>query len=325
VTDQYCSLLTAHCSLNKNLLAFSAGIDSSALFFMLIEQEISFDIAIVDYGLRAQSSEETAHARALAQQYNLTCHIAKAPQFSSHFEQQARAFRYQFFEKLIAEHGYATLLTAHQLNDQLEWLLMRLSRGAGVSELIGMEPVSQRAGYHLVRPLLAYSKEELLAYLQEHNHPYFIDTSNYEEQYERNRFRRVFSDPLIQQYKEGIKRSIHYLREDARRLREQYETVYTQKQLRIIRLHDPRSKTRAADQALKELGYLLTAFQRQEIAAKPSLVIGGKWALAQQDDLLYIAPYLTVDMPKRFKEQCRIAKIPTKIRPYLFVENISIP
>ena len=54
----------------KNLLAFSAGVDSVALFFLLLEQNISFDIAIVDYNLRAQSKDEISYAKELAFKYN---------------------------------------------------------------------------------------------------------------------------------------------------------------------------------------------------------------------------------------------------------------
>ena len=50
----------------KNLLAFSAGVDSTALFFLLNDSNIDFDIAIVDYGLREQSKNEVAHAKNLA-------------------------------------------------------------------------------------------------------------------------------------------------------------------------------------------------------------------------------------------------------------------
>ncbi len=320
--------LTPHSSFliqKKNLLAFSGGIDSSALFFLLIEHDIPFDIAIVDYGLRAESREEIAHAKALAERYELRCYTVQAPHFKSHFEQQARAFRYRFFENLIQEHGYDTLLTAHQLNDQLEWLLMRLGRGAGVSELIGLAPVSQREGYTLVRPLLEYSKEELLEYLQAHNYPYFIDSSNSDERYERNYFRKQFSDPLLAAHKEGIRQSMRYLREDKQRLEADFETLYRDKALYIITLHHPQAKAKAADQTLKKLGYLLTAAQRKEIAKEQSLVIGGVWAIEEQQGLLYIAPYRTADMPKSFKEQCRIAKIPAKIRPYLYVEKITLP
>jgi len=308
---------------NKNLLAFSAGVDSSALFFILLENNIPFDIALVNYGTRENSDTEEAHARALAKQYNLSCHTIKAPIFKTHFEKNARDFRYTFFETLIKEHSYDTLLTAHQLNDQLEWLLMRLTKGAGTSELIGLEPESQRNGYTLIRPLLEYSKEELLNYLQSNNHPYFIDESNNDEKYERNKFRKQFASPLMAEYKEGIKRSFNYLRSDKKRLEEDFEVLYSQKDLKIIKLHSLSAKVKASDLALKALGYLLSSSQRQEIEKEKSLVIGGKWAVELQDDLLYIAPYLTADMPKVFKEKCRVLKVPSKIRAYCFKENVN--
>ncbi len=307
----------------KNLLAFSAGIDSSALFFLLIEHNIPFDIAIVDYGTREQSKAEVAHAEALAKEYGLACYTAEAPRFYSDFEARARKFRYDFFERLIAEHGYDNLLTAHQLNDQLEWLLMRLTKGAGVRELVGMAPVTQRKGYRIVRPLLDYPKAQLLTYLEAHDRPYFVDESNRSPRYERNRFREVFSDPLIAHYAEGIARSFGYLREEKQRLDADYETVAEIQSLRILKLHSLQARSYAADTALKQLGYLLSAAQREEIANTPSLVIGGKWAVACHEAHLYIAPYTTTNMPKKFKERCRINKIPAKIRPYLYEARID--
>ena len=313
----------SHLKEKKNLLAFSSGVDSSALFFLLLGNNIKFDIALVNYGTRENSDKEEAHAKALAEKYNLTFHTIKAPKFKTHFEKSARDFRYDFFETLIDEYEYDTLLTAHQLNDQLEWLLMRLTKGAGVSELIGLEPISQRKNYTLVRPLLQYSKEELLEYLETHNHPYFIDESNSDEKYERNRFRKTFSDPLIAEYKEGIKRSFEYLRKDKENLEKEFETIYSEKALRVIKLYSLSAKVKAADLALKELGYLLSAPQRHEIEQEDSLVIGGEWAVELKDDLLHIAPYMTSNMPKAFKETCRSLKIPSKIRPYLFQTNIN--
>jgi tRNA(Ile)-lysidine synthase len=307
----------------KNLLAFSAGIDSSALFFLLIEHRIKFDIAIVDYGIRAQSNEEVAHAKALAKQYGLRCHVVTAPQWESHFEEQARAFRYNFFESLIQKEGYETLLTAHQLNDRLEWFLMRLGKGAGTVELAGMAPVVHKENYLLVRPLLDYSKEELLDYLKMNNYPYFVDESNHDETYERNYFRKHFSDPLLAEFKEGIKQSLHYLHKDKALIEGLYETIYAHKSLRILRLYSPYVKSRAADTTLKPFGYLLSNAERHAIDTQESLVVGRKWAVETTDVLLYIAPYLTTEMPKHFKEQCRIAKIPPKIRPYLYQENID--
>jgi len=318
--SSYLSLLTK----SKNLLAFSAGVDSSALFFLLIDNNIPFDIALVNYGTRENSNKEEAHAKALAKKHNLVFHTIKAPKFTTHFEKNARDFRYDFFETLINEHKYDTLLTAHQLNDQLEWLLMRLTKGAGTSELIGLEPMSRRNGYMLIRPLLEHSKEELLNYLESNDHPYFVDESNSDEKYERNKFRKQFSDPLMAEYKEGIKRSFDYLRRDKESLEKDFETIYFQKELRVIKLHALSAKVKAADLALKELGYLLSASQRQEIEKEKSLVIGGKWAVEFQNDTLYIAPYLSTDMPKVFKEKCRVLKVPSKIRAYCFEEDIQL-
>ncbi len=307
----------------KNLLAFSAGIDSSALFFLLLENKIPFDIALVNYGTRENSDREEEHAYALAKKHHLTCHTVKAPKFTSHFEQNARNFRYKYFEDLIKTQGYNTLLTAHQLNDQLEWFLMRLTKGAGVSELLGLEEVSQREGYTLIRPLLPYSKEELVEYLKAHEHPYFIDESNSNEKYERNRFRKTFSDPLITEFKEGIARSFEYIRNDKAILEKGFEVIYSEKQLRIIKLYTQESKTKAIDLALKNLGYLLSASQREEIGKEDSLVIGEEWAIERQGEFIYIAPYLDIVMPKKFKEKCRIQKIPSKIRAYCFQEGID--
>ena len=307
----------------KNLLAFSAGIDSSALFFLLMENNIKFDIAIVDYNVREQSKKEVAHAKTLAKKHKLFCHNIKAPKFDTHFEKKARDFRYEFFESLISIEGYDNLLTAHQLNDQLEWMLMRLSKGAGVSELLGLSALTKKETHTLIRPLLDYSKEDLLEYLQDHDHPYFIDESNSDETYERNAFRKQFSDPLMAKYKEGIKRSFDYLSKDKERLESEFETLYAEKKLRVIKLHTLASKVKAVDLSLKKLGYLLSASQRQEIEKETSLVIGGEWAIELQNDLLYISPYITTDMPKKFKEACRVTNIPSKIRPYIFKENIT--
>ena len=307
----------------KNLLAFSAGVDSSALLFLLLEHHIPFDIALVNYGTRESSDAEEEHAKCLAEKYGFKCYTTRAPCFESRFEEQARGFRYGFFEELIREEGYETLLTAHQLNDQLEWLLMRLSKGAGLSELIGLDAVSQKEHYHLVRPLLEVSKEELLAYLESNGYPYFIDESNREVKYERNYFRKHFSDPLIAEYKEGIRRSFRYLKSDQKRLESQFELLYREKELHIIRLHLPEAKVQAADNILKKMGYLMSAAQREALERSESLVIGGKWAIEVKNDLLYIAPYCTTDMPKAFREQCRVAKIPAKIRAYLFEADID--
>ena len=306
----------------RNLLAFSAGVDSSALFFILIEHNISFDIALVNYGLRQQAKEEELYASQLSKKHNLKAHIAHAPKFENNFEKNARDFRYAFFDKLMS--NYDNLLTAHQLNDQLEWFLMRLTKGAGVHELMGLEEVSLRKDYKVVRPLLQYSKDELLKYLKTNNHHYFIDKSNFEPCYERNIFREKFSNELLEKYSEGIKRSFNYLKEDKEVLKSGVKELFHQKELFVIGYKHSYQVPRVVDQYLKKLGYLLSASQRKELKHENSIVFGGKWAVEIIEDRIFIAPYSTVAMPKKFKEECRLDDIPSKIRPYLFREKIEI-
>jgi len=307
----------------KNLLAFSAGVDSSALFFLLIEKQIQFDIALVNYGLRKESQLEEEYALALAKEYNLKAYTTKAPKFDNNFEKNARDFRYSFFENIIKEHGYNNLITAHQLNDQLEWLLMRLTKGAGVVELLGLEELSQKRGYRLIRPILHLSKDELLEYLNKNGHRYFIDSSNSDEKYERNYFRKNFTDDLIKRYKRGIARSFEYLKEDKRLLLNGYRELFHHKELYIIELKNLAIKSRVVDIYLKKLGYLLSSSQREELNRENSIVFGGVWAVEVVDDMIYIAPYIKKIMPKKVKETFRVAKIPPKVRGYCYISGLN--
>ena len=306
----------------RNLLAFSAGVDSSALFFILLKHNISFDIALVNYGLREQANEEEDYALELSKKYTLKAHITHAPQFENNFEKNARDFRYAFFDRLMS--NYDNLLTAHQLNDQLEWFLMRLTKGAGVHELMGLEEVSVRKEYKIIRPLLQYSKEELLHYLKSNNYRYFVDKSNFELCYERNIFREKFANRLLESYSEGIKRSFNYLKEDKEALNSGVKELFHQRELFVIGYKYPYQVPRVVDQYLKKLGYLLSASQREELKYENSIVFGGEWAVEVTENRIFIAPYSTKSMPKKFKEMCRVAKIPSKIRPYLFREEIIL-
>lgn len=307
----------------KILIAFSGGVDSSALFFLLSQSGLRCDLAIVDYEIRKESTDEVAYAKELALEHKVDCFVAKAPHFSSDFEAKAREFRYSFFEQIIQSHHYDILLTAHQLNDQLEWFFMRLSKGAGVSELVGLRDVVKKANYLLVRPLLEYSKAELLEYLKRGKKRYFVDSTNSDEKYERNYFRLQFSDKMVERYKDGIKKSFEYIKRDAHMLEENCEVIFQEKNLIIARLKNKNYKSKATDILLKRLGYLLSAKQRKDIDSHSDIVIGGAWAIGLSEDLLFVSPYIKTVMSKRFKEWCRIAQIPPLIRGYIYQEQIK--
>lgn len=318
------SAVQSHLRGQKNLLAFSAGVDSSALFFLLQDTNIEFDIALVNYGLRPEADDEEAYALSLAKEHSKKAFTTQAPHFTQNFEKSARDFRYAFFDELMEQHGYDNLLTAHQLNDQLEWFLMRLSKGAGLVEVLGLECFSTRQNYTLVRPLLEHSSEELLRFLDDNQFHYFIDKSNQSEIYERNRFRQRFTNELMKDYEEGIRRSFKYLKEDKSFLTQGYEELYHRHEFYLLSFEREAIKIRIIDKYLKKLGYLLSSEQRKRLKGEDSLVFGHTWAVEIQSSFIYIAPYKNGVLPKRFKEQCRVLRIPSKIRPYLYEKRINL-
>lgn len=311
-----------HLRHTKNLLAFSGGGDSTALFFLLLENHIPFDIAHVNYQTRAQSNEEEAYAKELAtkhqkQLFALTCKLDE-----HNFEHHARNERYTFFTQIIQEYGYQTLLTAHHLGDQLEWFLMQLTRGAGLVEMVGMQEKEEREHYTIIRPLLHMGKQTLQGYLQEHNISYFNDESNDTLKHLRNQFRHHYATPLIDAYEEGIARSFTYLEEDRKRLLP-HQTKRIQDLFILTRDADDLINIRHIDKALKLLGLLPSKAQRDEILRTKSCVVGGKIVVCFDKEKIFIAPYYQETMNKKFKETCRKECIPSKIRPYLSVVGID--
>jgi len=301
---------------SKNLVAFSGGGDSTALFFLLLEHGIAFDIAHVNYQTRAQSDAEESYAKTLATThhkhlFSLTCKLEE-----SNFEHHAREERYAFFETILHEHSYDTLLMAHHLGDQLEWFLMQLSRGAGLVEMLGMQEVEMRKTYTLVRPLLHVSKKTLQNYLHERKITYFNDESNESLKHLRNQFRHDYATPLMDAYEEGIAKSFVYLSEDRKRLLP-HQAKRIENLFILARDADDLINIRQIDKIIKQMGTLLTKAQRDEILKTKNCVVGGKIAVCFEEESIFIAPYLKHTMEKTFKETCRKARIPLKIRPYL--------
>lgn len=309
----------------KNLLAFSSGVDSTALFFILLENNTPFDIAIVNYNQRKQAKEEIKYAKELAKKYDKKIFIKNIELSStSNFEKNARDIRYNFFEEVIAQEQYETLITAHQLNDKFEWFLMQLSQGAGLVELIGLEEYTYKDTYQIFRPLLQYTKEELETFLNKKDIKYFIDESNFDEKYTRNYFRKNFSNELLHKFKNGIKQSFKYLENDLNSLNIDYKPIYKEKELEVFKLsNDYNIDIRVIDTSLKKRGILLSKKQRDEILKQKELVISHKIAICISNKYIFISPYENIPMDKKFKELCRINNIPKNIRAYLYKDKIK--
>lgn len=301
------------------LLAFSGGVDSTALFHLLRKHTIAFDIAHVNYHTRDGSDREEQSARDLAQKHNLQCHIHSCRLDKTNFEHRAREERYRFFTLLMKQHPYTYLLTAHQLNDRFEWMLMQLTRGAGLPEILGIRSYDERPDFTLLRPLLEYSRDEIEHYLATHQIPHFLDESNENEHYRRNRFRHLYSTPLLREYADAIGRSFRYLEEDREELIHPLEFKTMQELNWSNTSTTLRSTLYGIDQYLKSLGFLLNSHEKESLKKKKKLIVERKLCVVIEEEYLFIAPYRhTILMDKSFKEECRKRRIEPKLRGYLY-------
>jgi len=200
---------------------------------------------------------------------------------------------------------------------------MRLSQGAGCVELSGLEEISKRENYNLIRPLLNCTKDELLNYLKSNGHKYFIDSSNSDTKYRRNRFRPLANE-LLKEGKFGFIKSFDILNFESSLIKNSFQTVVKEKSLRILKLKERFALPYAVSYTLKELGYLLSGKERDALKRQNSMVIGRIWAVEYVDNLLYIAPYIQCKIPKEIRESYRIKKIPPKVRGYIYQEGIEV-
>lgn len=301
----------------RYLLGFSGGVDSSALFFLLLDSNVEFDIAIVDYRTREQSKEEVAYAKELAKTYQKLCFCIQAPRFTHNFEFQARKFRYEFFSQVISEGEYVGLILAHQLDDRFEWMMMQMCRGAGLNTLLGFDFVQNDREYLIYRPLWKVPKSKLYEYCKSKGIVYFEDKSNYENHHTRNIFRRHL-EPLMSKYSKGIERSLEYLKEEKNKLYQDIELVTLGDIVGFKRMGSARD-LHHLDLLLKKRGYVLSALQRKEIIKEGfSCEIGGKWVVGSDEKRIYLSPKTTIVMSKEFKDFSRKLKIPQNIRPSVF-------
>ena len=308
----------------RNLLAFSHGVDSTALFYLLDEAGVKFDLAIVDYNVRAQSKDEIASAQDLAAKFNKQIYVKSVQLRASNFEHEARAARYEFFSQICREQGYENLILAHQFDDKFEWFLMQLGRGAGLSELLGMQEIEVREDYVIARPLLGMRKCELERFLRERNLNYFTDETNLTEQFKRGFIRAKFSEPFLNEYFSGVKKSFEFLTTDALNLTPEISNPAP----KIYLVKRGTNELRGVDLACKRLGLVPSSAQRNECARclenGAGCVLGGKVAVGAGAKFIFVTPYIKAAMDKKFKEACRTLKIPPINRGFLFTEGTDL-
>lgn len=182
--------------------AVSGGADSLALAFLLkgyvAENGGKLTVLTVNHHLRPEAAEEAAYVFALMKQNNVAAQVLewRHRPLNKGIETKARKARYDLLTGWCREHGCRVLITAHHLRDQAETFLMRLQRGSGVDGLAAMEPVTERNGVILLRPLLDFDPQELRIFLSAKKIDWKEDASNDCDDFLRVRVRKML--PLLE-------------------------------------------------------------------------------------------------------------------------------
>ncbi len=217
---------------NKILAAVSGGIDSMVMASLLYECfNTDFAIATVNFKLRGEESDEDQRlvyewaSRKGVKVFGTSFDTSEyAVSKGISIEMAARELRYGWFYRVMDEEGYDRLAIAHNLNDSVETLFLNILRGTGIDGLGGIKMKTGR----IVRPMLSFTRGEIMNYAQREGVPFREDRTNREDVYARNRIRnRVF--PEIQMinpsFLRTIERDMAYFTEASDIIRKQLQQV----------------------------------------------------------------------------------------------------
>ena len=160
-----------------------------ALFDLLIINKYNFEVAHVNYGLRAEAAEETSKLTQYCEEKGIKLHIYKVEdEITCNIEEKCREIRYDFFQKIIEKHRLDALLVAHNQDDNIETFFLQKNRH-NIVEKYGLEETTFIKKCTVIRPLLSVNKADLLKYCDENMVPYAIDSSNLSDKFLRNKIR----------------------------------------------------------------------------------------------------------------------------------------
>ncbi|MEA4936879.1 MAG: tRNA lysidine(34) synthetase TilS [Paludibacter sp.] len=202
-----------HLLINNNkpvIVGVSGGSDSVVLLDILHKSGYKCIIAHCNFHLRMEESErDNKFVLTLSSRYQLPVQtidfktIEHAEKNNISIEMAARELRYSWFEKLLVEHDAQAIAVGHHADDNIETILLNLSRGTGIKGLIGM-PL--RNG-NVIRPLLSSSRREIKHYIKENRLIFVEDSTNASTDIIRNKIRHQLI-PLMEEINPAFRSSM---------------------------------------------------------------------------------------------------------------------
>ena len=188
------------------LVAVSGGPDSLALAALSkaysFEKKTTFYYVLVNHNIRSNSSKEAEKVKVLLKNFDIKLNVLKNDfVINKNIQGQARKVRYKMLNAYCMKKKIKTILTGHNLDDQVETFFIRLSRGSGLTGLSSMKPLSKLdKKIDLYRPLLDVKKSSLIKISKKIFKKYIIDPSNKDTKFLRTKIRNL-KKPLM---KSGI-------------------------------------------------------------------------------------------------------------------------
>jgi tRNA(Ile)-lysidine synthase len=178
------------------VVGVSGGVDSMVLLHLLLgllrDTPVSIVAAHLNHCLRGRESDrDEQFVRAISEKWGVSVEVgredvgAAARQEKLPIQVAARKARYRFFEEVMKRREGTWLVLGHHADDVSETVMMRFLRGASVQGLRGI-PLQNGS---VIRPLLSFSRQEIIAYAHDNSVPYVEDSSNKKFKYLRNRVR----------------------------------------------------------------------------------------------------------------------------------------
>jgi tRNA(Ile)-lysidine synthase len=196
---------------DKILLAVSGGIDSMVMAHLFHHLGYKTGIAHCNFSLRGHDSD---YDETLVREYAAKNNI---PFFSIRFhtkefakergisiQMAARELRYDWFEEVREKNGFDSIAIAHNLNDNIETLLLNMVRGTGLTGMTGIKPVTN----HIIRPLLFAKRSEIYEYCMKNKIIYREDKSNSDTKYTRNKIRHLVI-PVLKEINPSIESTLN--------------------------------------------------------------------------------------------------------------------
>lgn len=195
---------------DKLVLGVSGGPDSTCLMeaFWALKKKYNLELLVahVNYGLRGKESDrDEKFVLELAKKMKLEAIVFKPRvKKKGNLEESLREIRYAYFEKIRKERKFDWIGVGHNRDDQVETFLQRLLRGAGMAGLRGMKFKNGR----IIRPLLGFSRQEILEYLQTKKINYRTDQTNKKAVFFRNRIRQKLIPFLENNFNPNFRKTV---------------------------------------------------------------------------------------------------------------------